>query len=96
MATKKKPSQKHEVYNYLRNNDHITSWVAMSVFKIMRLASRIDEIRNDLADSDIARVHTEMASDARGTRYARYRLVSARDPRFHDVEGCHILMDEAA
>jgi hypothetical protein len=87
-----KKSQATEIRTYLERNDHITQFMAMAVFKIMRLASRIDEIRNDLFDEgDNVRVHTEMTKDARGSRYARYRLVKSSNPLFYDLEGCHVI-----
>jgi len=92
-----KKSQTVEIRQYLERNDHITQFMAMAVFKIMRLASRIDEIRNDLFDEgDLMRVHTEMTKDARGTRYARYRLVKSSNPLFYDADGCRMLSKEAA
>lgn len=92
-----KHSQRLEVYKYLEKNDHITQWVAMGVFKIMRLASRIDEIRNDLYEAgDHQRIHSEQVRDARGTRYVRYRLVNPSSPLFADVAACCVLLKEAA
>jgi hypothetical protein len=91
-----KRSQTQEIRRYLKTNDHITAWVAMGVFKIMRLASRIDEIRNDLfAEGDLERIHSEHVRDARGTRYVRYRLVDEKSELYYDLDACHVLREVA-
>lgn len=92
-----KRSQRQEIRHHLEKNDHITQWVAMGVFKIMRLASRIDEIRNDLfEEGDHQRIHSERVQDARGTRYVRYRLVNRANPLFADDVACCTTLKEAA
>lgn len=91
MSTKRK-SQKAEIRKYLERNDHITAWIAMGVFKIMRLASRIDELRNDLIDEgDVMRVHSEVVRDVKGTKYVRYRLVGRSSELYFDTAGCFVV-----
>lgn len=92
-----KRSQRAEILRYLEKNDHITQWIAMGVFKIMRLASRIEELRDNLYEmGDFHRIHSEMVRDARGTRYVRYRLVDSNHELFSDVVGCHVLNESKA
>lgn len=57
------------VLDYLRNHTHITPWQAEGVFRIRRLASRIDELR--AAGYAIQKSTQE---DASGQRYTRYSL----------------------
>jgi len=57
------------VLEYLRTHTHITPWQAEGVFRIRRLASRIDELR--AAGYAIQKSTQE---DASGQRYTRYSL----------------------
>jgi len=75
----------------MERNDHITAMQAIGVFKIMRLASRIEELRDQLFRvDDTRRIHSETVRDARGTRYVRYRLVRRTHSLFQDRVGCHM------
>lgn len=68
--------QSRTVLAHLRAEAHITSWQAEGVYRIRRLASRIDEIV--AAGYDILKVE---AKDATGQRYIRYSL-SATQKRY--------------
>lgn len=57
------------VLDHLRNNPHMTSWQAEGVYRIRRLASRIDELR--AAGYEIVK---STVNDATGQRYTRYSL----------------------
>lgn len=57
------------VLDHLRGGSHLTSWQAEGVYRIRRLASRIDELRAAGYGID-----TETAKDAQGQRYTRYSL----------------------
>jgi hypothetical protein len=67
------PPQSKTVLAHLRHEAHITSWQAEGVYRIRRLASRIDEIV--AAGYDV--IKTE-ARDATGQRYIRYSLSAAQ------------------
>lgn len=61
--------QAQTVLNHLRMHDYLTSWQAEGVYRIRRLASRIDELA--AAGFEIAK---EPMRDATGQRYTRYFL----------------------
>lgn len=61
--------QSRIVLDHLRSNAHLTSWQAEGVYRIRRLASRVDELR--AAGYEI---ETSTAMDATGQRYTRYAL----------------------
>lgn len=61
--------QAKTVLDHLRTNQHLTSWQAEGVYRIRRLASRIDELR--AAGYEIV---TQTQQDATGQRYTRYAL----------------------
>ena len=65
-------NQKLQILNFLRNsNSGITSWDAISTFRITRLAARISELKDNGHVID-----TIMEQDNNdGKRYARYYLV---------------------
>lgn len=63
--------QSRLVLAHLRNGSHLTSWQAEGVYRIRRLASRIDELR--AAGYEVGK---ETDSDATGQRYTRYFLSS--------------------
>jgi hypothetical protein len=68
--------QSRTVLSHLRAESHITSWQAEGVYRIRRLASRIDEIV--AAGFDVLKTE---AKDATGQRYIRYSL-SATQKRY--------------
>lgn len=68
--------QSRTVLKHLRAEAHITSWQAEGVYRIRRLASRIDEIV--AAGYDVLKTE---AKDATGQRYIRYSL-SATQKRY--------------
>ncbi|MBB6246368.1 helix-turn-helix domain-containing protein [Rhodanobacter sp. A1T4] len=70
------PPQSKTVLAHLRAEAHITSWQAEGVYRIRRLASRIDEI----VAAGYEVIKTE-ARDATGQRYIRYSL-SATQKRY--------------
>jgi hypothetical protein len=70
------PLQSRTVLSHLRAESHITSWQAEGVYRIRRLASRIDEIV--AAGYEITKTE---ARDATGQRYMRYAL-SATQKRY--------------
>jgi hypothetical protein len=72
----KLPLQSKTVLAHLRAEAHITSWQAEGVYRIRRLASRIDEI----VAAGYEVIKTE-ARDATGQRYIRYSL-SATQKRY--------------
>lgn len=61
--------QAQTVLSHLRAHSHLTSWQAEGVYRIRRLASRVDELR--AAGFEI---ETQACEDAAGQRYTRYRL----------------------
>lgn len=61
--------QARTVLAHLKDNSHLTSWQAEGVYRIRRLASRIDELRAAGYE-----VETSTALDATGQRYTRYSL----------------------
>lgn len=61
--------QAQTVLAHLRANSHLTSWQAEGVYRIRRLASRVDELR--AAGFEI---ETQTREDAAGQRYTRYML----------------------
>lgn len=63
------PRQSRLVLDHLRANTHLTSWQAEGVYRIRRLASRIDELRRAGYE-----IETESCEDATGQRYTRYSL----------------------
>jgi hypothetical protein len=65
--------QARTVLTHLRGESHITSWQAEGVYRIRRLASRIDEIV--AAGFDVIK---EEAKDATAQRYIRYSLSDAQ------------------
>lgn len=70
--TKLKPRRKTHrdlVLAHLQRRGHITPVEALSVYKITRLAARIEELR--MAGYSI---NTDIRRDDAGARYARYTL----------------------
>lgn len=65
--------QSRTVLAHIRAEAHITSWQAEGVYRIRRLASRIDEIV--AAGFDVLKTE---ARDATGQRYVRYSLSAAQ------------------
>lgn len=65
--------QARTVLSHLRTNQHLTAWQAEGVYRIRRLASRVDELR--AAGFEVC---TEIARDASGQRYTRYSLSRAQ------------------
>lgn len=61
--------QAQTVLRHLRSEPHITGWIAEGLYKIRRLASRVDELV--AAGFDILK---EECRDATGQRYIRYSL----------------------
>lgn len=61
--------QSRLVLDHLRCNQHLTSWQAEGVYRIRRLASRVDELR--AAGYEVT---TSRAKDATGQPYTRYSL----------------------
>jgi len=69
-TTVEKPAtQKEHVLAHLQDKGAISPWVALGVYGIFRLASRIDELRQEGYE-----IQTNMKKDARGKRYAEYVL----------------------
>lgn len=73
-----KVSQKDEIISYLHQTDPKTSkrrgisqLEAIGMFRIYRLAARIEELRDEGYD-----IETELRKDATGKTYARYFLRS--------------------
>jgi hypothetical protein len=62
-------TQLESLRSYLEAGHSITPVIAMSVFRVYRLAARIEELRLDGMDID-----TLMKLDATGKTYAEYRL----------------------
>jgi hypothetical protein len=65
--------QSKTVLSHLRTESHITSWQAEGVYRIRRLASRIDEIV--AVGYDVLKTE---AKDATGQRYIRYSLTATQ------------------
>jgi len=65
-------AQKLKILKFLRNsNSGITSWDAISTFRITRLAARISELKDDGHT-----IETIMEQDDNaGKRYAKYYLI---------------------
>jgi len=63
------PPQTQVVLDHLRRHSHLTSWQAEGVYRIRRLASRVDELRATGFE-----IETQTCEDASGQRYTRYRL----------------------
>lgn len=64
-----KPSQKETVLNHLKRKGSLTSVEAEAVYRIRRLASRIDELRQDGHP-----IKSVFRKDPTGQRYVRYVL----------------------
>jgi len=62
-------SQKQMIANHLRNRRSISALEALSLYRINRLAARVEELRRDGVD-----IETVMKTDLTGKRYARYRI----------------------
>lgn len=62
-------TQKQTLLRHLKRRKTISSFEALMVYGIARLASRIDELRQEGWD-----IETIMKRDETGKRYARYRL----------------------
>lgn len=70
------PAQKQVILQHLQSTDENTGKLrsisqieAVGLYRIMRLASRVDELRKDGH-----RIGTTMRTDITGKRYARYAL----------------------
>ena len=62
-------SQSLLILNHLRIKGSITALEAMSLYRIFRLAARVNELRDEGYD-----IETDMKTDLRGKRYASYSL----------------------
>lgn len=63
-------TQKEEILNYLKKNKSINQLIAFNEFRCFRLASRINELRNDGHD-----IETIFATDPNSKKtYALYKL----------------------
>ena len=62
-------SQKEMILNHLQNKGSISALEALSLYRINRLAARVEELRRSGHD-----IETQMKIDITGKRYARYRL----------------------
>jgi len=65
-------TQKTLVLEHLLHNDHLTPLQAIGVYGIYRLAARVYELNKILPHP--LTITTQVVADARGKRYARYRL----------------------
>ena len=65
----KKASQAQLILGHLEMKGSISGLEALSLYRIFRLAARIEELRNRGHD-----IETEMKKDTTGKRYARYVL----------------------
>lgn len=81
----KLPQQSRIVLQHMRDESHITSWQAEGVYRIRRLASRIDEIV--AAGFDVNKVE---AKDATGQRYIRYSLSAAQKRRLTPINPARV------
>lgn len=63
-------SQKSMILNHLTHKGTISGVEALSLYRIYRLAARVEELRR--AGHTI---ETDMKTDLTGKRYARYRLI---------------------
>ena len=63
-------SQARTILEHLKRGDDITPYGAQYEYGIMRLAARIEELRQAGH-----KIHTEMDKSPNGKRYARYRLI---------------------
>lgn len=68
------------VRDHLRKDAHLTSWQAEGVYRIRRLASRIDELRAAGYEID-----TQTMKDATGQRYTRYSFSRAQKRRAEPI-----------
>lgn len=68
-ATTSRKTQTNIVRDHLRKHGSITQLEALGVYKITRLAARIEELR----DRGLT-IRTDMRTDETGARYARYCL----------------------
>lgn len=66
-------SQRTAILNHLRNNKDITALEALGVYRVFRLAARIEELRKDGHN-----IVTDIRTDATGKQYAAYRLVEKK------------------
>ena len=64
-----KMSQSLLILNHLRTKGSITSLEAMSLYRIFRLAARVEELRQQGHE-----IEPEMKQDITGKRYASYTL----------------------
>lgn len=64
-------NQRTAILNHLTSGQSITPLEAMGVFKVFRLAARIEELRRDGYD-----IVTERKKDSAGRKYYSYRLVA--------------------
>jgi hypothetical protein len=63
-------SQKGMILNHLKSKGTISGVEALSLYRIYRLAARVEELRRSGHT-----IETDMKTDLTGKRYARYRLV---------------------
>lgn len=68
------PSQRAQIRRYLEDGETLTSLQALQMFGCARLASRIGEIKSELAAKDQFRIVTEMIQVSPKKRVARYRI----------------------
>lgn len=62
-------TQKETILKHLKRKKTLSSFEALLVYGITRLASRVDELRKDGWN-----IETVMKKDEKGKRYARYRM----------------------
>lgn len=62
-------SQKKRIREHLEKGHPISPFMALKHFRCMRLAARVNELRNEGLD-----IHTEFVSSGKGDRYAVYRM----------------------
>ena len=66
----RRDTQQNKVLKHLLSRGTITPLEALGVYKISRLAARIEELR-----SKGVRIVSEMRADAEGSRYVCYRML---------------------
>ena len=64
----RKQSQRNIILNHLKAEGHITPLEALFVHRVHRLASRVEELRNE----NLYIIDTVKAKDAAGNEYTRY------------------------
>ena len=84
-------TQNERVINYLTHNAHITQFEATSELGILRLASRINDLKNDGWDigSEMVKVTNRFGEDCRVARYAlgagRYEFAELHQEKMREL-----------